>query len=73
MSDERKNRGYLEKVYPLQTYLYMLLKSIDLKTQEEPLTREQEAIITEHLEYALVAGYERALRSLPSSKKKEKE
>lgn len=58
------DRSCCERIYPLQKYLYMLLKSIDLEMQDDPLTKFQMKIIVEHLEYALVTGYEKGITSL---------
>ena len=50
------------KIFPLQKYLYEILESMEGQFLE-PLSKDQERIVTDHIENALVVGWEQGIKS----------
>ncbi len=57
MNPTRNHTSAFHKIYPLQKYLYMMLQSIESEL-EEPLSKAQHRVVSDHIENSLVVGYE---------------
>ena len=55
-------RSSAHKIFPLQKYLYEILESMGCQFLE-PMSKDQERIVTDHIENALVVGWEQGIKS----------